>query len=299
MLASLLAVAVLAHPAAANTGMEPPPLAAAECRSLAASSRAQTLIVGFEGLLGYEAGGVLRRSLLAPTKARHPQTVEYVDYPSFSLLNVFADSSAESCALAWKSVPGKKLIIVGHSYGGQAASSLAHALGRRGVVVDDVITLDPRPRLNMGEAIYRSRNVRHWRNFYRQDLGGGLQGWYVPYADQNTDLAGVSGHVEMPTKLVVHRELEADLAAIGAQGRSESLGESPALAQARAALPASSAVPAASAPAVARPHLAPATRRPAAGSFWDRLGAAIAANGRAASRLQPRYRGDGAVENSY
>src|SRR6185503_3271004 len=107
MLASLLALTLLARPAAANTGMEPPPLAAAECRSLAATG-AQTLIIGFEGLLGYEAGGILRSSLLAPTKARHPGSVEYVDFPSFSLLNVFADSSAESCALAWKSVPGKR-----------------------------------------------------------------------------------------------------------------------------------------------------------------------------------------------
>jgi len=171
----------------------------------------RTLVIAFEGLASFSASaaraayqyqtalekglspgaptggmsGFVARGLMVPTVQKFKGTFEFVVFP------YTATAAAETCALHWMRVSGRRLVIAGHSFGGHAAVKLADSLGQRNVRPETVITIDP--RWIMG-GIYRSRNAARWENYYQ--IGGGLPGKSMSDADVNQRLRG--GHTGMP-----------------------------------------------------------------------------------------------------
>jgi len=98
-----------------------------------------------------------------------------------------ADSIPGKCATIWmqdkgEGTEGRKVIIVGHSFGGGAAWELANSLRAKGVTVDGVVTADPRsPKQCMGECWNWAKpsNVSVWSNHYQRMP---LRGHEVPGA---------------------------------------------------------------------------------------------------------------------
>jgi hypothetical protein len=196
----------------------------ADCHRLSAHAKAygvRTLVIGFEGLASFSAsasraaydyqfnlaqgqkskapsggmGGFVARGLMVPTVAAYGKHFELMMYP------YTATGEANACALSWMKVPGRRLIITGHSFGGHAAVRLTEALAARNVRPDTVITIDARSVL--GTGIHRSRNARRWENFYQ--FGGGLPGKSIPEADVNQRLR--AGHTGMPFQPEVRKAL--------------------------------------------------------------------------------------------
>lgn len=98
-----------------------------------------------------------------------------------------ADSIPGKCATIWmqdkgEGTEGRKVIIVGHSFGGGAAWELANSLRAKGVTVDGVVTADARsPKQCMGECWNWAKpsNVTYWSNHYQRGL---LRGHEIPGA---------------------------------------------------------------------------------------------------------------------
>lgn len=106
------------------------------------------------------------------------------------------ESVPGKCAAMWMQdkgpgTEGRKVIIVGHSFGGAAARDLANSLQKKNVKVDAVITADPRDPVCMGECFPGSKpaNVSYWGNFYQNSFLS-LRGHKVSGAS-NTHLSGV------------------------------------------------------------------------------------------------------------
>lgn len=99
-----------------------------------------------------------------------------------------ASSVPATCAKLWMSdkgpgAEGRRVAIVGHSFGGGAAWELADTLNKQGTPVDCVITADARaPSMCMGECWHgrpKPANVKQWANFYQR---GALKGNIIPGA---------------------------------------------------------------------------------------------------------------------
>lgn len=171
----------------------------------------RTLVIAFEGLASFSGsatnaayqyqsalekgqnvnaptggmGGFVARGLMVPTVQKFKGSFEFVVFP------YTATAAAETCALEWMRVSGRRLVIAGHSFGGHAAVALSDSLGQRNVRPDTVITIDPRWYVG---GVYRSRNARRWENYYQ--FGGGLPGKSISDAEVNQRLRG--GHTGMP-----------------------------------------------------------------------------------------------------
>ncbi len=194
-----------------------------DCQRALANARVngnRTLVIAFEGLASFSAsntraaydyqnalakgqnansptggmGGFVARGLMVPTVQKLKGSFEFIVLP------YTATGTANTCALEWKRVAGRKLIIAGHSFGGYAAVRLAEGLAQRNVRPDTVITIDPRWIVG---GIFRSRNATRWENYYQ--LGGGLPGKSIPDAEVNERLSG--GHTGMPFQLAVRAAL--------------------------------------------------------------------------------------------
>lgn len=96
-----------------------------------------------------------------------------------------ARSIARSCARIWKQEdPERKLIIVGHSYGGAAALDLAKALAEDEVTVDVLTTIDPVSR--PFKALSAAPNVTSMANYWQPGLP--RPGESLPFAGTNQQL---------------------------------------------------------------------------------------------------------------
>lgn len=118
------------------------------------------------------------------------------------------------------------LILIGHSFGGDAALELAAELGRAGAAVDLVVTLDPcwPPPVPAGVRVcrnyYLSRGLRGVLPFFRGvslDLGANsgaaltnldLNGSHAELREPDTD------HFTLTTNPHVHAAILADIAAV-------------------------------------------------------------------------------------
>lgn len=118
------------------------------------------------------------------------------------------------------------LILLGHSFGGDAALQLAAELGRAGVAVDLVVTLDPcwpppvPPGVRVCRNYYLSRGLRGVLPFFRGvslDLGANsgaaltnldLNGSHAELREPDTD------HFTLTTNPRVHAAILADITAV-------------------------------------------------------------------------------------
>ena len=195
---------------------------------VAASKGVRTLLIGFEGLISFDAsgtqavyrylwdlsherkapaptwgsGGYLLHGLIVPLIKHYDRSIEILMFPEYSQSDS-AGSAAERCATTWvKSASDRKLVILGHSYGGHAANQLATALDRGRVPIDFVYTVDARVKGYVG-SLGRTKNAARWENFYQTNTLF-LNGYVVPDADTNENLssAGVS-HTSIPASRTI------------------------------------------------------------------------------------------------
>lgn len=199
--------------------------AAAKCARLSAVNRARgnrTLVIAFEGLASYSGsatqaayqahalalrgqkdtqsagfgmGGFVARGLMIPVIASSASKFDFLVFP------YTATGTAHTCALEWMKVPGRRLILAGHSFGGMSLVRVTEELAKRNVKVTEVISIDPRSWTGMG--IYRARGTDRWENYFQ--FGGGLPGKSIPAADVNLRLSG--GHTGMPFQPAVRHAL--------------------------------------------------------------------------------------------
>lgn len=70
-----------------------------------------------------------------------------------------------SLALHWRS-KGQKIVLVGHSYGGDAAMDITRVLSAMGETVELVVTLDPVSRTGPTANQVKPTNLKRWLNVY-------------------------------------------------------------------------------------------------------------------------------------
>lgn len=186
----------------------------------AAARGVATLVVGFEGLLSFDApgtsaayryqlglgpkpppffvpalgGGYLLHGLMLPLVDEYRSSFEFLVFRHTEQL--FGDDSVPAvCARIWaRGAPAgvaRRIVIAGHSAGGLSASLLALSLEHAGVPVDLLVTIDAMPA-----PIPRPGNVRRWEN-YRQNIPLPAPGVYVPDADLNKTI-WTTNHFSIP-----------------------------------------------------------------------------------------------------
>jgi len=155
--------------------------------------------------LGRMSGGVVLAGVVLPLVRRFEASFEYLHYPYTATLGGKPGSVPEICALEWVKEPGRKLAIIGHSFGGDSASQLAEQLEAREVSVSYVLTLDPVAQFGRSApAVRRTRNALLWENFYQS--AGWPYGRQIPDADLNLLVTGAS-HKDMVQLPVVQQSL--------------------------------------------------------------------------------------------
>lgn len=191
--AALLLILFSASPARAGI-----PISEDACRRISEGAKisgTKALIIGYEGLfssspLNANLLASYREKLATGQKAsrplylfggsfltRGPLTRVVENYKNRVQVLMFgrhqtgASSIPGKCATIWMQdkgagTEGRKVIIVGHSFGGAAAYKLAKSLS---VKVDAVVTADPRDPACMGECFPGSKptNVAIWSNIYQ------------------------------------------------------------------------------------------------------------------------------------
>lgn len=108
-------------------------------------------------------------------------------------------STAQACAQIWKSVPGRKLIIAGHSYGGPAAIDLASNLRSAGVRVDALYSIDSVPRPDTGQLV-NPGNIGYFANYRVNSLT-------IPGA-RDFVLEQGAGHMNIPGHRAILEDVE-------------------------------------------------------------------------------------------
>jgi hypothetical protein len=189
--------------------------ASVKCQRLSDEARARgarTLLVAFEGLASFSAAsttqayrylwelnhhlpatppagaltGFVVNGTLVPLIRRYPGAIEVLAFPYGSQSDA-AGSVPERCALEWMKVPGRHLVVIGHSFGGDAAVQLMGQLEARQLPVDLAVTLDPVPKTPRPySVIHTTRNARRWENYYQRGLPP--RGASLPSARVNVQL---------------------------------------------------------------------------------------------------------------
>ena len=189
------------------------------CRRLSEGAKitnTKALIIGYEGLFSSSPINAnllssYRESLATGKKARRPLYIfggsfltrgpmtrivekykNRVQILMFGRHQTSASSIPGKCATIWMSdkgpgTEGRKVIIVGHSFGGAAAYKLAKSLR---VNVDAVVTADPRDPICMGECFPGTKpsNVTVWSNHYQltplrgHKVGGAQNHYHARYS---------------------------------------------------------------------------------------------------------------------
>jgi hypothetical protein len=221
------------------TGMDSAATASLKCQKLSDEARARgarVLVIGFEGLASFSAtatqqlyryewelnhrvtataparpafGGFVVTGTLLPVAAKLAGAVEMLAYP-YTAQSDAAGSVPETCALEWMKVPNRHLVVIGHSFGGDAADQLMKQLEARSVPVDFVITEDPVPKTPRPVSVLQvTRNARRWENYYQRaglPMGASLGGAAV-----NEQVR--AGHIGVP---YVPNIVQSALAHVGA-----------------------------------------------------------------------------------
>ncbi|MGZ3736604.1 MAG: hypothetical protein ACXVC0_16670, partial [Bdellovibrionota bacterium] len=108
-------------------------------------------------------GGLLTNGLLFPLMREFGGEVDAVSF-NFDLGR--DRNEAAICAKTWMRFPNHKLMIIGHSSGGQEADHFAAFLRANGVAVDTLVTIDAFPILGI---LSRPPGVSHFLNFYQTE----------------------------------------------------------------------------------------------------------------------------------
>lgn len=112
---------------------------------------------------------ILHRLMLPLTDSYSPE-IEILNFPETAVRGN-AGGVPEACALAWLSRRGPghpRLVLLGHSFGVDAAHDLALILGQRGLPVDQAYSADPVTR-SPSKRFEKPGNVRHWINFIQRN----------------------------------------------------------------------------------------------------------------------------------
>jgi hypothetical protein len=195
-----------------------------------AISGTRVLIVGFEGLAGFNkskadqleyyqcrltfgqkaskpmgiGGGHVTSALMVDAVEKYKNKLKIAMYAHDACKSGNC-AGPEALATQWmndanttESTKGRKVIIVGHSFGGDAAAVLGKRLSAKGVAVDSVITIDGRLRAALGNASVGPAAGGRWINFY-QKFDFFLQGFRIKGAENHflPALPGI-GHIALP-----------------------------------------------------------------------------------------------------
>jgi pimeloyl-ACP methyl ester carboxylesterase len=142
----------------------------------------------------------ITRGFMIPLMRNYGARVEPVVFDQATITRG-GSSAAEACAQIWMAVPGRKLVIAGHSYGGPAAIDLAHNLRNDGVRVDALYSIDSVDRLGQPQAS-NPGNVNYLAN-YR------VGGVYMPFA---RDFVLSAGHMNIPGHPAILADAERQIA---------------------------------------------------------------------------------------
>lgn len=146
------------------------------------------------------------RGLLTPLMRKYGTKVEPIVVGQESI-GLGSNSVGQICAEIWMKVPGRKLIIAGHSYGGPAAIDLAKNINARGIKVDALYTIDAVER-SATNPMSKPANIGYLAN-YRQ--GGVNPGAALSFAQRDKLLGGV-GHMSIPGHPAILGDLEGKIA---------------------------------------------------------------------------------------
>jgi hypothetical protein len=196
------------------------------CRRISEAAlitKTKTLVIGIEGYLSFNAGktkqaydhrcravrglassapkvgkfgGYVLKNIVIPGIDEYKNQVEFVVVPYTDAQR--KGGKAYHCAKIWKEETaegssGRRVFLVGHSYGGYALTRLTENLGD--LPVDGVLSLDPRHTVLFQPPMHRKGNVSRWENYFQKF--GGLPGYQIKGADVNKRLIG-KGHTGLP-----------------------------------------------------------------------------------------------------
>lgn len=195
----------------------------------AAITGSRVLIIGFEGLAGFNyskanqleayqcklshgldtgkpfglGGGHVTSALLVPVVEKHKNKVKTAMFAHDSCRTNNC-SLPEAIGSQWmadagkENTDGRRLIIMGHSFGGDAAAVLARKLAASGVEVDSVFIIDGRKRPTGMGSVGPKKGSARWVTFY-QWTDAPLMGFKVNGAE-NVWLPALPlvGHILLP-----------------------------------------------------------------------------------------------------
>ena len=225
---------------------EKDPAAQEKCQALSDDAKARgvsTLVIAFEGwnsfyeaenqrvyaflwqlgherekpTLGRMGAGVVLVDVILPLVRRFEASFEYLLF-SYAGPTALSPSVPEICALEWMKEPGRRLALIGHSFGGDSTVQIADKLEARSLPLDYVLTLDPVAQFgHANTAIHRSRNAKIWDN-YHQDHGWPT-GNSIEDADVNMLLPNTT-HIELASTGEVQQALRTRIGGLISASRS-------------------------------------------------------------------------------
>lgn len=192
-------------------------LASRKCAALADAAKARgvsVLLVGFEGQGGFNADNawlvyrylwrithavsdippeldtsapVLHR-LLLPSIDFYSAKLEILDFPETAVTSS-SGGVPQACIEQWLTrVPSARVVLMGHSFGADAAHEVAGFLNRSHLPVHQVYSMDAVAR-SPAKRFAKPGNVELWTNFYQRNQPP--FGAFVRLADSNKDLSSL------------------------------------------------------------------------------------------------------------
>lgn len=186
----------------------------------AAATGTKTLVIAFEGLGSHNEPGTrsayhFRNAIVTGKKSKTPEVAtrgyllkglilpllahENLKFEFLVLSHDAVSDDRESvaalCSEKWKKALdaegkpyGRKLVLMGHSYGAHSVLQLASALESANVTVDGAFSFDPRRKFAPDAGNFaRPKNVAHWENYFQRGFLAG---------DDQVDQAQVNKEVE-------------------------------------------------------------------------------------------------------
>lgn len=188
-----------------------------KCMALADAAKARgasVLLVGFEGQGGFNADNawlvyrylwrithavadlppeldtsapVLHR-LLLPLIDHYSAKLEVLDFPETAVTSS-SGGIPKACIEQWLArVPQARVVLMGHSFGADAAHEVAGFLNRARLPVHQVYSMDAVAR-SAAKRFTRPANVEMWTNFFQRNQPP--FGAFVRSADSNKDLSSL------------------------------------------------------------------------------------------------------------
>lgn len=163
-----------------------------------------------DGIIG-QAG--ITRGLMIPLMQSYGAKVEPLVVQENSIRRG-SSSIAQRCAEIWMSVPGRKLVIAGHSYGAPAALDLAKNLGQKNINVDALYSVDAVERLFQA-PMSNAPNVGYLANYRQQGINSGKP---LAFADRDQQLSSYDnfnlGHMSIPGHRAILNDAQSRIASL-------------------------------------------------------------------------------------